>query len=102
MKKEKKKSSKTSARKQIRKEIEVQLFAEFLSIANQFGKVKKADKLIEKFAKQMAKKITIEPKDDSLEGFVKEDEVSIVAPEVKPIIKKATAKKKITAPAEAE
>jgi len=100
MKKEKKKSSKTSAHKQIRKEIEVQLSAEFLTIAHQFGKVKKANKLIEKFAKQLVKKITIQPKDDSLEGFVKEDEVSVVAPEVKPITKKATAKKKVTAEAE--
>jgi len=57
MKKNKSKSKNHSAGKKIKKELEAQLTVAFTTIADQFGKAKKANGTIEKFAKQLIKKI---------------------------------------------
>lgn len=69
----KNKSKQPSTNKKLRKELEIKLNETFITIAATFGKAKKAEKLIEKIAKQLAKKVTVITKDDSIEPFIKED-----------------------------
>ncbi|SER57093.1 hypothetical protein [Pedobacter rhizosphaerae] len=59
MKKNKSKSKNHSASKKERKELESKLAVAFNEVVSTYGKAKKADKLIEKFAKQLSKKISI-------------------------------------------
>ncbi|RZL32871.1 MAG: hypothetical protein EOO96_13180, partial [Pedobacter sp.] len=71
MKKNKSKSKNHSASKKLRKELESKLAIAIGEVISQFGKAKKADKVIEKFAKQLSKKINIVPLEDSITPFVK-------------------------------
>ncbi|GGI24232.1 hypothetical protein [Pedobacter mendelii] len=87
MKKNKSKSKKHSTSKKIRKELELKLADSFNEIVKSVGKSKKADKVIERFAKQLSKKITISDKSDSITPFIKEE----VVPTKKEVIKKAKA-----------
>ena len=74
MKKHKSKSKNVSRHKNVRKELESKLVTAFNEIVSAFGKPKKADKVIEKFAKQLSKKVSLIPKDDSITAFIKEEE----------------------------
>ncbi|MGM9477498.1 hypothetical protein ACS5PU_13750 [Pedobacter sp. GSP4] len=91
MKKSKSKSRNHSTGKKVRKELESKLAAAFGGVVAEFGKAKKADKVIGKFAKQLAKKVTIAAKDDSIEPFIKTEETAPAAPKektVKPVVTK--------------
>jgi len=74
MKKHKSKSKDTSANKKARKELESKLTTAFNEVLAQFGKAKKTEKVIEKFAKQLSKKISLSPINDSISSFIKEEE----------------------------
>lgn len=91
MKKNKSKSKSHSTSKKIRKELESKLVLAFNELVFQYGKAKKADKVIEKFAKQLAKKVNFTTQDDSIAPFIKEEKVAAVATKVvKPVaVKKA-------------
>lgn len=93
MKRKSKDKSKTiSKQKHLKKELASQLSLAFNNIVSQFGKAKKTEKLIEKFARQLSKKVNILTASDSIEAFIKEDEVLIVS---KPAaVKRATKKAK--------
>ena len=96
MKKNKSKSKNHSTSKQLSKELESKFAAAISEIASQFGKVKKADKVISKFAKQLSKKISIVPVQDSIDPFIKEEPAApAVAKEkvVKPAVKKTSTSK---------
>ncbi|QPH39165.1 hypothetical protein [Pedobacter endophyticus] len=79
MKKHKSKSKSTSENKKLRKELESKLVVAFNEVLGQFGKAKKTDKVIEKFAKQLSKKISVHPKDDSITAFIKDEEGQPIA-----------------------
>ena len=61
MKKHKSKSKNISANKKLRKEIETKLTTAFNEVLVQFGKAKKTEQVIEKFAKRLSKKISLKP-----------------------------------------
>lgn len=92
MKKNKSKSGNHSASKKVRKELESKLAAAFGEVISAYGKAKKADKVIEKFAKQLAKKVTVPATSDSIEPFIKEEKAAPTAPKAK-VAKPAVAKK---------
>ena len=96
MKKNKSQSKNQSATKKARKDLESKLTLAFNEVVSHYGKAKKADKVIEKFAKQLSKKINIKVINDSIAPFVKEDEISSPLTEatVEQKEKKATAKPK--------
>ncbi|KQM64654.1 hypothetical protein ASE74_11610 [Pedobacter sp. Leaf216] len=73
MKKNKSKSKNHSTSKKLRKELESKLVLAFTDLLDQYGKAKKTDKVIEKFAKQLAKKVTFKIQDDSIAPFTKEE-----------------------------
>lgn len=73
MKKSKAKSRNHSEAKRIRKDLESKLTVSIGEIIEQFGKVKKSEKIIEKFAKKLAKNVSLKTKDNSLSAFIKED-----------------------------
>jgi len=89
MKKHKSKSKNSSASKKTRKELESKLTTAFNEVLTQFGKAKKTEKVVEKFTKQLLKKISLKPLNDSIEPFIKQ-EVAVVVKEktVKPTIAK--------------
>lgn len=93
MKKNKSKSKNHSTSKKLRKELESKLALAFNELVIQYGKAKKTDKIIEKFAKQLTKKVTFHTQDDSITPYIKEEETPVAAPKaktVKPVsIKKA-------------
>lgn len=94
MKKNKTKSQSIS--KSARKELAGKLTAAFNQVVSEYGKAKKADKAIGKLAKQLAKKISLSPKDDSIRPFIKEEnEVEAVEAEKTDAVpvKKAVKKK---------
>ena len=91
MKKNKSKSRNHSAGKKVRKELETKLAAAFGEVVSAYGKAKKADKVIGKFAKQLAKKVTISAEQDSITPFIKEEKT--VTPAAKAKAVKATAAK---------
>ncbi|KQS35944.1 hypothetical protein [Pedobacter sp. Leaf194] len=96
MKKNKSKSKNHSASKKLRKELELRLATAISEIVNQFGKAKKPEKVIEKFAKQLSKKISIAPAEDSIASFIKEEQVAplvIKEKAVKPVAVKVSASK---------
>jgi len=93
MKKNKSRSKKQSASKKLRKELESKLAIAFNEVVNQVGKAKKTDKVIEKFAKQLSKKVTLLQQDDSITPFIKEDENLLVTAVDEAIEKKVTKKK---------
>lgn len=99
MKKRKSKSRNHSKTKKLRKEFEIQLTDSFNEVIHKHGTTKKSQNIIEKFAKQLAKKVSFKTDDKSITHFVKEDQlpenkvIEVVA--VKEIIKKA----KVTKPA---
>jgi len=97
MKKNKTKSRNHSAGKKVRKELASKLAAAFSEVVLAYGKTKKADKVIEKFAKQLAKKVTIPATDDSIAPFIKAEQAPVVAAKEKPV--KAVLVKKTKAPA---
>ncbi|MBO9673713.1 MAG: hypothetical protein J7577_09725 [Sphingobacteriaceae bacterium] len=92
MKKNKSKSKNHSTSKKLRKELELKLTTAFSEVAASYGKVKKADKTIEKFAKLLAKKVAFTTQDDSITPFIKEEEKSVTVPKAK-TVKSATVKK---------
>lgn len=93
MKKNKSRSKKQSASKKLRKELESKLTLAFNEFVNQVGKAKKTDKVIEKFAKQLSKKVTLLQKDDSITPFIKEDDNLLVTAVDEAIEKKVSRKK---------
>lgn len=94
MKKNKSKSKNHSASKKLRKALESKLATAINEIVSQFGKAKKADKVIEKFAKQLSKKISIVPVEDSITPFIKEEQViPVIEKVVKPVATKPTISK---------
>ncbi|KQN35844.1 hypothetical protein ASE92_06765 [Pedobacter sp. Leaf41] len=93
MKKNKSRSKKQSASKKLRKELESKLTLAFNEFVNQVGKPKKTDKVIEKFAKQLSKKVTLLQKDDSITPFIKEDDNLLVTAVDEAIEKKVSRKK---------
>jgi hypothetical protein len=95
MKKNKSRSKSHSASKKIRKELESKLALVFNELVSQYGKAKKTDKVIEKFAKQLTKKVTIATQDDSIAPFTKEDKPAPTAPKTKTV--KPVAEKKAKA-----
>ncbi|RZK17813.1 MAG: hypothetical protein EOO86_11735 [Pedobacter sp.] len=78
MKKKKSRSKSESTSKKLRKELESKLALAFNEVVSQYGKAKKADKVIEKFAKQLSKKINIAIQNDSITPFIKEEETESV------------------------
>lgn len=90
MKKNKSKSGNHSAGKKVRKELELKLATAFNEVISAYGKAKKAEKLIEKFAKQLAKKVTVSATSDSIEPFIKEEKA---APPKAKAVKPVAAKK---------
>lgn len=88
MKKHKSKSKNISASKKIRKEIETKLTAAFIEVLAPFGKAKKTEQVIEKFAKRLSKKISLKPVNDSIEPFIKEEAAVVKEKTVKPAIAK--------------
>lgn len=93
MKKNKSRSKKQSASKKLRKELESKLAIAFNEVVSQVGKAKKTDKLIEKFAKQLSKKVTLLQQDDSITPFIKEDDNLLVTAVDEAIEKKVSKKK---------
>ncbi|WP_316736310.1 hypothetical protein [Pedobacter aquatilis] len=93
MKKKKTTKPKQVTSKTLRKEIASKLTLAFSEIAKAYGKEKKAQKAIEKLAKQLSKKVTISAKQDAIEPFIKEDEPLAIVKEEKPIVKKTTKSK---------
>lgn len=83
MKKNKSKSKSHSTSKKIRKELESKLALAFNELVIQYGKAKKADKVIEKFAKQLTKKVTFNIQDDSITPYIKEEQVTPAIPKAK-------------------
>ncbi|KRT16156.1 hypothetical protein ASU31_11725 [Pedobacter ginsenosidimutans] len=73
MKKNKSKSKNHSTSKKLRKELESKLALAFNELVIQYGKAKKTDKVIEKFAKQLTKKVTFATQDDSITPYIKEE-----------------------------
>ncbi|GGG95859.1 hypothetical protein [Pedobacter zeae] len=92
MKKNKSKSKNHSTSKKLRKELETKLALAFNDLIIQYGKAKKTDKVIEKFAKQLVKKVAFVSQDDSITPFIKEEEKSVPVPKAK-TTKPAVAKK---------
>lgn len=101
MKKNKSKSKQASASKKLRKELELKLTLAFNEIVDQFGKAKKAEKVIEKFAKQLAKKVNLTVASDAIEPFIKKEEISLSTEEITTPVteKKSPAKAKKAAKA---
>ncbi|TCD29140.1 hypothetical protein EZ456_02970 [Pedobacter psychrodurus] len=93
MKKNKSKSKNHSTSKKLRKELESKLALAFNELVIQYGKAKKTDKVIEKFAKQLTKKVTFHTQDDSITPYIKEEESVTVATEQ--TLDKNTPKKKV-------
>ena len=80
--KNKLKSKDSSKSKQLKKELASKLALAFNEIVAGYGKAKKADKVIEKFTKQLTKKITLTIQDPATVTEVKaEEEESLVAKE---------------------
>ena len=98
MKKHKSKSKNISANKKLRKEIETKLTTAFNEVLAQFGKAKKTEQVIEKFAKRLSKKISLKPVNDSIEPFIKEEVVVLV----KEKMAKPVSTKKIKSPVKEE
>ncbi|ARS38666.1 hypothetical protein CA265_02795 [Sphingobacteriaceae bacterium GW460-11-11-14-LB5] len=92
MKKNKSKSKNHSTSKKLRKELESKLALAFNELVIQYGKAKKTDKVIEKFAKQLTKKVTFATQDDSITPYIKEEKATPASPKVK-TAKPAVAKK---------
>ena len=63
-----KKSEKISYKKKLRKDLEEKIQAAFIAITEEYGKTKKTKAIIEKFAKQLVKKIEadIKPKKEKV------------------------------------
>ena len=72
----KKKTKSQSISKTVRKELASKLTAAFNQVVSEYGETKKADKAIGKLAKQLAKKISFSPKDDSITPFIKEEQAA--------------------------
>ncbi|MFD2288662.1 hypothetical protein GJU39_11270 [Pedobacter petrophilus] len=96
MKKHKSKSKNSSASKKTRKELETKLTTAFNEVIAQFGKAKKTEKVVEKFTKQLLKKISLKPLNDSIEPFIKQEETLVIASKEK--VTKPIATKKVKAP----
>ncbi|UKT62387.1 hypothetical protein [Pedobacter mucosus] len=101
MKKSKAKSRNHSKIKKLKKDLEVKLTYSFNEVIDLLGTAKKTDKIIEKFAKQLAKKVTFKAEDKSIAHFVKEDQltdkITVDVEAVKADLKKAKAAKSIKA-----
>lgn len=79
--KNKLKSKDSSKSKQLKKELASKLALAIHEIVAGYGKAKKADKVIEKFTKQLTKKITLTIQDPATVTEVKAEEESLVAKE---------------------
>ncbi|MDN3586365.1 hypothetical protein QWY86_06785 [Pedobacter aquatilis] len=97
MKKKKTPKKNQGTSKTLKKEIASKLTLAFSEIAKAYGKEKKAQKAIEKLAKQLSKKVTISAKQDDIAPFLKEDEPLTIVKEEKPNVKKPTKSKTKTA-----
>lgn len=95
MKKNKSKSKSHSANKKLRKELESKLALAFNELVNRYGKSKKTEKVIEKFAKQLVKKVVFAAQDDSITPYINEEEVLVAAPKAKTIKPIAVKKAKV-------
>lgn len=94
MKKKKAPKKNQITSKTLRKEIASKLTLAFSEIAKAYGKEKKAQKAIEKLAKQLSKKISIaNSTDKTMAPFIKEDEPLAIVNQVKPLVKKQTKSK---------
>ncbi|WP_343523677.1 hypothetical protein [Pedobacter sp.] len=106
MKKNKSKSKNHSTSKKLRKELETKLTLAFNDLIIQYGKAKKTDKVIEKFAKQLVKKVAFVSQDDSITPFIKEEEKLVTVPKAKTakpaVVKTAGKKAKVFEKEEAE
>lgn len=99
--KKSKKSPQISEKKKTRKELEEKLQTAFNNVAAEFGKTKKAKATIEKFAKQLIKKIEVETKEvakiaKQVKEAIVEATTTEEAPKAepkKPVVKKTPAKK---------
>lgn len=93
--KNKLKSKAASKNKQLKKELAGKLALAFNEIVAGYGKAKKADKVIEKFTKQLAKKITLTIQDNpgTIADVKAAEELPVVAKEKAPkvAVKKAKA-----------
>lgn len=95
MKKNKSKSKHHSTSKKTRKELESKLAVAFNEVVIPYGKSKKTDKVIEKFAKQLSKRVSISIQDDSIAPFIKEEKPTDA--KVKPAVAVKEAAKKTKA-----
>ncbi|WP_316850899.1 hypothetical protein [Pedobacter agri] len=94
MKKKKSRSKSESTSKKLRKELESKLALAFNEVVSQYGKAKKADSVIEKFAKQLSKKIKIATSNDSIAPFIKDEEIELLPETLEQAVsKKVTGKK---------
>jgi|GEM_PF-580436 len=95
MKKNKSKLKSQSTDKKQRKKLESTLIEKFKTIVDQLGKTKKTEKIIERFSKRLAKKLSSRIKQDPV--VVKERKTAPVKKEetkvAKPITVKGVAKK---------
>ncbi|WP_293788937.1 hypothetical protein [uncultured Pedobacter sp.] len=94
MKKNKSKSKNHSTNKKLRKELESKLTFAFNELVNQYGKAKKTDKVIEKFAKQLVKKVNIPVVDDLITASINEEKAIVADIEEKPVKVVSTKKTK--------
>lgn len=98
MKNNKSKSKNHSTSKKLRKELESKLALAFNELVTQYGKAKKTDKVIEKFAKQLTKKVTFNTQADA-ETPAKEEKVAAATPKAKTakpsVVKKVVKKEPI-------
>ncbi|WP_421944501.1 hypothetical protein [Pedobacter sp.] len=94
MKKKKTPKKNQVTSKTLRKEIASKLTLAFSEIAKAYGKEQKAQKAIEKLAKQLSKKISItNSADKTMAPFIKEDEPLAVVKQDKTPVKKPTKSK---------
>ncbi len=102
MKKNKAKKKKASSTKHLKKALISKLEIAFKAVVSEFGKAKKSTNLIEKFAKELSKKVNLVIQDDVHIAKAKEEEISTVQnekpvstvakrkPPVKPVAQKKT------------
>lgn len=76
MKKLRSKTKNRSKVKKLRKELEIQLTNSFNDLVKPLGTANKSQKIIEKFAKQLAKKVSFKTDDYSIAPFIKEDKLA--------------------------
>ncbi|WP_316803927.1 hypothetical protein [Pedobacter nototheniae] len=99
MKKKKSNAQNRSVNKKLKKELSLKLVTAFEEVVGQYGEAKKSKKIIENFAKQLAKKLSKNPKAIEVKPVVEaplviEEEVKAVEPALKETKPKRLAKQK--------